>query len=53
MGQGLVPQGFHNIAEAMSHQQLEELLAGIKSSIDANLSRMPPHGDFVPAYTTG
>ena len=51
MGQGLMPGGYHNIAEAMGDKQLTTFLAGIKSSVRNSVSTMPSHEEFVRRYS--
>ncbi len=52
MGQGLMPDGYHNIAEAMSEQQLTTFLTEIKRNVHASLNTMPLHQEFVRKYST-
>ncbi|NCG06016.1 MAG: tryptophan halogenase [Gammaproteobacteria bacterium] len=47
MGQGLTPQGYHNIAQAMSSEQLTAFLKGIQLSVAQTVARLPKHGAFV------
>ena len=51
MGQGFMPGGYHNIAEAMSAQQLTTFLAGIESSVRDSVNTMPSHEEFVRRYS--
>ena len=47
MGQGITPQRYHNIADAMSRDQLDDFLKQIQGSVSATVAALPNHGDFV------
>ena len=47
MGQGITPQRYHNIADAMSREQLDGFLKQIQGSVNATVAALPRHGDFV------
>ena len=47
MGQGLTPQGYHNIAEAMSSEQMTAFLKGIQHEVAQTVAKLPQHGAFV------
>ena len=47
MGQGLTPQGYHNIAQAMSLEQMTAFLKGIQHEVAQTVARLPQHGAFV------
>ena len=51
MGQGLVPEGYHNIADAMSKAQLAAYLESIGADVARKLQNMPGHGDFIRQYS--
>ena len=46
MGQGLMPQGYHNIADAMEESDLRKYLARIHTEVGHTLTRLPVHGNF-------
>jgi tryptophan halogenase len=46
-GQGIVPQGYHPIADSMSEDDLELTLARIRSAIKQRLNQLPSHKDFI------
>jgi tryptophan halogenase len=46
-GQGLVPQGHHPIADAMSEDDLQLTLARIRSVIKQRVDGLPSHGAFI------
>ena len=43
IGQGLLPEGYHPIADTMSEQELKEFLSHIKGNVDRTVSQLPPH----------
>jgi tryptophan halogenase len=47
MGQGLTPQGYHNIARAMSSEQMTAFLKGIQHEVAQTVAKLPQHGAFV------
>ncbi|MEC8745953.1 MAG: tryptophan halogenase family protein [Pseudomonadota bacterium] len=47
MGQGLTPQGYHNIAQAMSSEQMTAFLRGIQHEVAQTVAKLPQHGAFV------
>ena len=47
MGQGLTPRGYHNIAHAMSSEQMTAFLKGIKHEVSQTVAKLPQHGAFV------
>ena len=47
MGQGIVPDRYHNIADAMSREQLNGFLSDIQANVGHTVSALPNHGDFV------
>ncbi len=47
MGQGLAPQGYHNIAQAMSSEQMTAFLKGIQHEVAQTVAKLPQHGAFV------
>ncbi len=47
MGQGITPQRYHNIADAMSREQLNDFLKQIQGSVSTTVAALPQHGDFV------
>lgn len=47
LGQGVIPQDIHPLANSISKEQLEELLANIKVIVERNVERLPLHQDFL------
>jgi tryptophan halogenase len=51
MGQGLMPEGFHN-AGKLSGTNLQQSLAKIKPSIDNTVQKLPTYQQFIDHYCT-
>jgi len=47
MGQGLMPEGYHNIAGAMTREQLGQYLGQLEAQVTQHLTGLPTHGAFV------
>jgi tryptophan halogenase len=47
MGQGITPAGYHNIADAMTQDQLTQFLSEIQVTVKSTVDALPQHGDFV------
>lgn len=50
LGQGLMPQQYHQIASIMNDQELQNFLVGIKLSINSAVEKLPDHADFIKQY---
>jgi tryptophan halogenase len=50
LGQGLMPQQYHQIASIMNDRELQNFLTGIKSSIASAVEKLPDHADFIKQY---
>ncbi len=50
LGQGLVPQQHHAVANLMSDAELSRFLSGIRSSVDRAVAQMPAHQAYVQRY---
>ena len=46
-GQGLTPEGYHPLADAMSEDDLQLRLAGIRKAIMDRVEALPTHRDFI------
>jgi tryptophan halogenase len=46
-GQGLMPQSYHPIADAMSEDDLQLTMARIRSAIKQRAETLPSHGEFI------
>lgn len=49
MGQGIVPEGYHNIVDSMSTEQLRQFLTDIQVDVERTVAALPNHGAFVEA----
>ena len=47
MGQGIKPEGYHNIADAMSREQLQGFLGDIQRNVNQTVSALPSHAEFI------
>lgn len=47
MGQGLLPQDYHPMVDALNKEQLQDLLSNLKAIMQLTVSRMPSHQDFM------
>jgi tryptophan halogenase len=50
IGQGLIPNDYHPIVDALNRQQLDELLDGVKGIIDRTVASLPSHEQFLQRY---
>ena len=50
LGQGMMPRGYHHLAEMMPEQQLRDELARMKREIAQLVDGMPTHPAFLKAY---
>ena len=50
LGQGVEPKSYHHIAQMMEPDQLKKALGDLKSTIGAELAKLPPHQQFVEHY---
>ncbi|NJC41229.1 tryptophan halogenase [Brevundimonas alba] len=46
-GQGLVPEGYHPLADVLSDDELKLRLAGIRAGIERRVAEMPSHEAFL------
>ncbi|MAJ50194.1 MAG: tryptophan halogenase [Flammeovirgaceae bacterium] len=49
MGQGIMPERYHNIVDSMSTEQLRQFLNDIQSDVERTVAALPNHGAFVDA----
>lgn len=47
IGQGLIAEDFHPLVDALSKQQVEELLENLKTIIDRTVDKLPSHESFL------
>lgn len=50
MGQGLIPQSYHPLADKMTDEELTYFLGQIKKSVAFTAEKLPPHQDYVRQY---
>ncbi|WDE07087.1 tryptophan 7-halogenase [Thalassomonas viridans] len=50
MGQGIMPENYHQIVDQMSEAELAKFLGGIKGQVDARVASMPSHQEFINHY---
>lgn len=50
LGQGIQPEQYHPIVDMMSTAELKDFLDRIKSAIDARISGLPNHLEFIQNY---
>ena len=50
MGQGIVPRAYHPIAEKLSDEELEKLLATIRDTVSRTVASLPAHAAYVAQY---
>jgi tryptophan halogenase len=46
-GQGLIPRSYHPVANALSEDELELAVAGIRTAIRRRVDALPSHADFI------
>lgn len=52
IGQGIVPERYHALVDAMSVEELTQFLQQIKSTIDSSVNGMPMHKDYIRSLAT-
>lgn len=50
VGQGLLPEQYHPLADSLTSDQLRELLSSLKKNVDDAVRHLPDHGDFIQKY---
>ncbi|MGY4397154.1 tryptophan halogenase [Sphingomonas sp. UYAg733] len=50
MGQGIIPQAYHPIAEKLRDEELERLLSMIRDDVTRTVAGLPEHGAYVARY---
>ncbi len=50
IGQGIIPERWHPLAGTMSAGQLDELMTLAARQVDAEISRLPTHDEFIAAH---
>lgn len=52
IGQGVVPQGYHPLADQLSDEELTEFLGLIEQMYAREVERFPDHGDYVRRFAS-
>jgi tryptophan halogenase len=47
IGQGLIPRGYHRMADKLSEEQLSQFLLDVDSLISKTVASLPAHADFI------
>jgi tryptophan halogenase len=50
LGQGIVPEHYHQVTRTMSDQELRQVLGSMRSAINQAVERLPHHQDFIERY---
>ncbi len=50
MGQGIIPEAYHPIADKMTDDELTRFLRKIQDNITQTVSKLPQHSDYVRQY---
>lgn len=50
LGQGIMPEGYHPVADLMSSEELRKYLLGYRHTISQFVETLPRHGDFLKDY---
>ncbi|WP_346837689.1 tryptophan halogenase family protein [Microbulbifer sp. SAOS-129_SWC] len=53
IGQGILPEDYHPLADNLSEQQLAELMQNLKILIDGTVAKLPQHAQFLRAVNGG
>ncbi len=50
LGQGIMPEQYHKIAEIMNDKELINFMSSLKTSITSAVEKLPSHSDFLQSY---
>lgn len=50
LGQGIMPEQYHTIAEIMNDKELESFMSNLKKSINQAVEQLPSHAEFLAKY---
>lgn len=53
IGQGIMPEDYHPLVDALSPAQLHELLDGLRRIVRETVAALPDHGEFLQSYCYG
>jgi tryptophan halogenase len=51
LGQGIVPESHHPVADLMGDAELSQFLEEIRGTVNRTLTQLPPHQDYVSRYS--
>lgn len=51
IGQGLVPERYHALVDAMTEEELTNFLSQIKANIDRTVASLPTHTDYIQKFS--
>ncbi len=51
IGQGIVPNDYHPLVNALSQQQLDDLMANLTTLVDRTVNKLPSHDEFLSSLT--
>lgn len=50
LGQGILPESYHTIAEVMSKDELKNFLDHIQGNVSRAVAQLPDHGEYINRY---
>lgn len=50
MGQGIMPEHYHQIVDQMSDAELGKFLNGIRAQVNSKVEQLPSHQEFIDSY---
>ncbi len=50
MGQGMLPEQYHRVADEMSEESLRQFMAGLQQQVTQHVSALPSHKQFLAHY---
>jgi len=50
LGQGLIPEQYHQTVDVMSEQELTRFMEGIRTHVERTVSKLPNHQAYVEQY---
>jgi len=50
LGQGVMPRAYHPMVDALSHQEITQMVAGTRKVLEACAAAMPSHREFIARH---
>jgi len=50
LGQGVLPEQYHPVADVMSDDELTQFMTTIKKRVDSTVAKLPRHEAYVKQY---